>query len=143
MIDAMPISIEENIFYCYLEKMKNFLKENNLNKSLSFFISYARGVETEEKLVEQLFLFLRKLDLTVFYDNNKDNTIYGNPPTTDIENFIDNINKVNYVILFGSEKLMEKYKQKDKIEHVICEELEIIKKRKIKIRKKTKNSKKF
>lgn len=121
--------VEEQMTLHYLNEIKIFLETNKYNYDKNnIFISYARGIPSQENLVKKCFIFLLNLGFNIFYDNNKNKT-YGNYPTTNIKTFIKNIKKVEYVILFGSKQLMKKYNNRNKTSSVICKELKHIKKR--------------
>lgn len=90
----------------------------------SCFISYAWGVREHEKWVRQLASDLRDAGIDGLLD------IRHNIPGTDIDDYIEQIHKTDFVVVVGTPKLLKKYESKT-TDNVVSAELKLINTRKM------------
>ena len=113
--------LQHELFKATLEKIQ---AQYGQVKPLSCFVSYAWGEPTQETEVKRLVDYLKLAGFTIPFD--RDN-LPGQEPT---HKFIQNINDVDFVVICGSKKMMEKYRWKPKTREdrqpVVKTELDLI-----------------
>lgn len=91
-----------------LVRIKAILRERGASEdSPSCFISYAWGVEAQEKWVLQLAKDLRNAEIDVWFDR------WHNFPGSSITKFIDKLDEVDFALAVGTEKYLEKYETEE------------------------------
>lgn len=105
-----PLEHEEKIaairtqFEKAITWLKSYLRDTSRETSPSCFISYAWGNEAHERWVERnLATDLRNAGVEVVLDR------WQNNPGTSISRFIDQIERVTFVVMIGTPRLREKY----------------------------------
>lgn len=100
--------------------LKAYLRDAGQDATPSCFISYARGDQGQERWIERsLATDLRNAGIAVVFDR------WHNTPGTNISRFIEQIDRVDFVVMVGTPRLREKYDSKTS-DPVVAAELELI-----------------
>ena len=98
---SIKITHEELLKAC-LDKIKELYMPKNKNP-LTCFISYAWGNEYTKLVQDYLVNYVRRAGFTVPFD------LDHGAGKESMPKFLDNINKVDFIVIVGTNKLLEKY----------------------------------
>ncbi len=106
-------------FAAALVRVKSLTRDLAEEDHPSAFISYAWGVSEHERWVLQFAKDLRDAGIAILLDR------WDSPPGSNLDHFIERIDKVNYVLPVGTPGLLTKYEAKEK-NSVVTAELNLI-----------------
>ena len=110
--DELLQDIFEVSFEIFIQETYKLIKNNNSKKpAIKCFISYAWGDLNVQEQLKKLSHYLTKLKIITYLDvgNSKNTFIRSNPPGTSIDQFIQQINTADIILVAITKDLIDKY----------------------------------
>jgi hypothetical protein len=114
-------ALERTAYAKALVWVKSYLRHHHLPTPL-VFVSYAWGVETQERWVKKLAMDMQDAGIDVILDD-WDNSTLG----SSVSRFISRIEQSNFIVVVGAPLYLEKYENKvSKLGSVVAAEVDLI-----------------